>query len=149
MTPSRDPTPLLEVLDGTSTLALATTEPDGSPRATPVYFAPMPDFTLIFLSDPASPHAQNLAHRPKVGAAVYPEVADWREIRGVQVKGTAAMLSEPAVTAALAVYRRRFPFLEQVPEAVERMAVFALRPTWARLIDNRRGWGFSEEWAWE
>ncbi len=137
---------LLAILAETSTLTLATTEPDGTPRATPVYFAVTPEVGLVFLSDPATPHARNLADRPSIAVAVYADVEDWRAIRGLQMKGTALRLDDDAAQEALALYRRRFDFLAQVPAALDRMSVYLFRPHWVRLIDNRRGFGFTREW---
>ncbi|HKY84035.1 MAG TPA: pyridoxamine 5'-phosphate oxidase family protein [Anaerolineales bacterium] len=137
---------LLAVLAETSTLTLATTDPDGTPRATPVYFTATPAAALVFLSDPSTPHAKNLSDRPATAAAAYPDVEDWRDIRGVQMKGTAGRLTTDAAEDALELYRRRFGFLSQVPAALDRMSVYLFRPRWARLIDNRRGFGFVREW---
>jgi uncharacterized protein YhbP (UPF0306 family) len=148
MKPSRDPGPLVVVLNESSTLTLATIEPDGSPRATPVFFTATPDGELIFLSDPQTPHGENLLRQPKVAAAAYPDVGDWSQIRGVQLKGLVERLTEDRAEDALARYRARFPFLDEVPAARQSMAVFVLRPRWARLIDNRRGFGYAEEWTW-
>lgn len=140
---------LLDVLRETTTLTLATLDPDGTPRATPLYFAPMEQGSLIFLSDPATPHARNLARSPAVAAAAYPEAAHWRAIRGVQLKGMVDRPEAAEAEDALGVYRRRFPFVDEVPAAIEGMAVYRLRPRWARLIDNRRGFGHTTEWSWD
>jgi uncharacterized protein YhbP (UPF0306 family) len=145
--PSQDLRDLLELLAETSTLTLATTDPDGTPRATPLYFAASPKADLLFLSDPATPHARNLSERPRAAVAAYPEVASWQEIRGVQMKGTASALGAAEAEGALALYRGRFGFLSQVPAAFDRMSVYLFRPYWARLIDNRRGFGSAREWG--
>jgi uncharacterized protein YhbP (UPF0306 family) len=137
---------LLALLAETTTMTLAT-DPDGSPRN--ALFAASPLVELVFLSDPATPHARNVVKRPAVGAAAYPEVARWQEIRGVQMKGTAAPLHGDAAEQALALYGARFEFLAQVPAAFDRMSVYLFRPDWLRWIDNRRGFGASQEWGRE
>jgi uncharacterized protein YhbP (UPF0306 family) len=138
---------LLALLAETTTMTLATTDPDGSPRATPLYFAASPLVELVFVSDPATPHARNVVDRPAAAAAAYPEVARWHEIRGVQMKGEAAPLRGDAAEQALVVYRKRFEFLAEVPAAFDRMSVYVFRPHWLRWIDNRRGFGASREWG--
>jgi len=145
--PSQDLRDLLALLAETSTLTLATSDPDGTPRATPLYFAASPESDLVFLSDPDTPHARNLAERPQTAAAAYPEAASWEDIRGVQMKGTASAVSGAEAEGALALYRGRFGFLSQVPAAFDRMSVYRFRPHWARLIDNRRGFGSAREWG--
>jgi len=145
--PPDDLRELLLVLSETTTMTLSTVEPDGFPRATPLYFATSPSAELVFLSDPATPHARNLAERPGAAIAAYPEAARWQEIRGVQMKGVAATLDTQAADRALDIYRTRFDFLGDVPAAFERMSVYLFRPRWARLIDNRRGFGAAREWG--
>jgi uncharacterized protein YhbP (UPF0306 family) len=84
-----------------------------------------------------------------VAAGVFPAVDDWRAIRGLQIKGTVSPLKGAEREEALALYARRFPFTAALADATERSAVFRLTPTWIRLIDNRRGFGFKQEWTLE
>ncbi len=141
-----DLAPLLELLAETTTLTLATLDPDQTPRATPLYFAFTAGADLVFLSDPATPHAANLARQPQAAVAAYPEPADWREIRGIQMKGVVERLEGADAAGALEEFGRRHPFLTEVPAAWEAMQVYRFRPGWARWIDNRRGFGYRQEW---
>ena len=150
---------LLAVLRETTSLTLATLDPDGSPRATPLYFALDSNqvsvgnlvwpFGLLFLSDPASPHCVNLARDERAAAAVYPGETDWRSLRGVQMKGRAQRLPGDQASDALASYRRRIPIATDLEAVVEQSAVYRFVPAWARLIDNRRGFGYKMEWTWQ
>lgn len=144
MTPELDAVRAL--LSETRALTLATLDPDGSPRATPLFFAFEPDLGLLFLSDPDTPHMHNLARDPRAAVGLYPEVSDWQEIRGLQMKGTVSAVPEAEREEAMTTYRARFPFLEAVAEAVEAAGLYRFRPRWVRLIDNRRGFGFHQEW---
>ncbi len=135
------------LLTETRALTLATLDPDGAPRATPLFFAFQPDLALLFLSDPDSAHMRNLARDPRAAVGLYPEVADWQEIRGLQMKGVVALVPQAERKAAMAVYQARFPFLEALAEAVEAAGLYRFIPRWVRLIDNRRGFGFHQEWA--
>lgn len=141
-----DLAPLFDLLAETTTLTLATLDPDRTPRATPLYFALTADVDLVFLSDPKSPHAANLARNPQAAVAAYPEVADWREIRGVQMKGVVELLEGEPAAGALEAYGARHRFLAEVPAVWQAMRVYRFRPGWARCIDNRRGFGFRQEW---
>ena len=52
----------------------------------------------------------------------------------------------PAWEAAWAAYVRKFPFVAELRALIDASWLLALRPTWIRLIDNRRGFGFKREW---
>ena len=155
MTPLAD---LLAVLEETATLTLATVDHDGSPRATPLYFAPDPNqvsvgnlvwsVSFLFLSDPSSMHAQNLARESRSAIALYPDEADWRRLRGVQAKGRAHEVDGDAQGLALERYRLHVPAAAEVPEAVALTRLYRFQPSWIRLIDNRKGFGHHQEWTW-
>jgi uncharacterized protein len=157
VTPLHD---LLAVLQETNTLTLATLDPDGAPRATPLFFAVDPNpnrvsignlvrpFSLLFLSDPASAHGLDLARDPRTSAALYPGETDWRSLRGAQMKGHAERLQGEASESALTTYRQRISIAAELEATVARSAVYRFIPAWVRLIDNRRGFGHREEWTW-
>ena len=139
--------PVRTLLEETSTLVLATRSAEGTPRATPLYFAADAELRLIFLSDPGSIHSLNADRDGRASVALYPEEADWRRLRGLQMAGSVQKLGGPQAEAARASYARRFPFIGQLAEALAASAVYAFQPTWIRLIDNRRGFGFQQEWS--
>jgi uncharacterized protein YhbP (UPF0306 family) len=143
----RELEPVRTLLDETTAMVLATRMPDGNPRATPVFFAVDPSLRLLFLSDPKSVHCLNLARLSEASAALYPEEADWRRLRGVQMQGRATALAGTEADAARGVYAKRFPFVTQLAEALAASQIYAFHPTWVRLIDNRRGFGFQQEWS--
>jgi uncharacterized protein len=148
MTPlERELEPVRALLDETTTMVLATHMPDGTPRATPVFFAADSSLRLVFLSDPKSVHSLNLTRLPEASAAVYPEEADWRRLRGLQMQGRAEALAGAQADDARHIYAQRFPFVNQLAEALAASQIYAFRPSWVRLIDNRRGFGFQQEWA--
>ncbi len=139
--------PVRALLEETATLTLATRSADGTPRATPVYFAADPSLRLIFLSDPESIHSLNADRDGRASVALYPDEADWRRLRGLQMQGIVGRLEGPEAEAGRGIYARRFSFIGQLAEALAAGATYAFRPTWIRLIDNRRGFGFQQEWS--
>jgi uncharacterized protein YhbP (UPF0306 family) len=141
-----DLSPVLGLLSETQTLTLSTLDRDGKPRATPLFFAYDHQVSLFFLSDHDSQHCRNLEHEPSAAAAVYPSVSDWRELRGLQIKGLAFPLADPEREPALALYAARFPFIDSLADVVARSRIYRLRPMWVRLIDNRRAFGYKREW---
>jgi uncharacterized protein YhbP (UPF0306 family) len=142
-----DLSPILALLAETQALTLATLDPDGKPRATPVFFAFDNQATLFFLSELETQHAHNIEREASVAAAVYPDVSDWRSLRGLQVKGHASLVPAHDRDAALTVYRARFPFIDSLADIVGRSEIYHLRPKWVRLIDNRHAFGFRREWT--
>lgn len=142
-----DLSPILDLLSETQTLTLATLDPDGGPRATPLFFAFDDRASLFFLSERDTQHCRNLEREPSVAAALYPEVDDWLELRGLQIKGLAFPIAASERQAALACYTARFPFTDTLTEIVSESEVYRLRPRWVRLIDNRKGFGHKREWT--
>jgi uncharacterized protein YhbP (UPF0306 family) len=144
---NRDLAPIRALLEETTTMVLATRMPDGTPRTTPVFFAMDESLHLIFLSDPDSVHSRNLDASPHASAAMYPEESNWRKLRGVQMTGLARALDGSQAEAARRTYARRFPFVAELASAMAASRIYAFTPSWVRLIDNRRGFGFQQEWT--
>jgi uncharacterized protein YhbP (UPF0306 family) len=149
---------LVELL-AVSTLTLATTGHNGHPHAAPVYFAAEAEIgednlplkqgalRLYFFSDPLSQHAEDLAADPRAAAAVYPPCFDWQDIRGLQMRGLASKVTDEAQwERGWALYQAKFPFVSTLKEVVARSTLYVLLPSWIRLVDNRQGFGFKQEW---
>jgi uncharacterized protein YhbP (UPF0306 family) len=131
-----------------STMTLATVSSNGQPHAAPVYFAAGGNLHLYFFSDPGSQHGQDIKGRPEAFCAIYPECHDWRDIRGLQLRGRVRRVEPgPEWAAAWELYAAKFPFVSELKEAVARNALYVFETRWARLVDNRRGFGFKEEWT--
>lgn len=98
----------------TMTLATAT---GNQPWATTVFYASR-GFSLYFLSNPTtSRHGQNLADNPHLSISItedYPlkERDDWRKIKGIQLEGTATLLTtEAEIKLATETYVGKYPFV--------------------------------------
>jgi uncharacterized protein YhbP (UPF0306 family) len=131
----------------TSTLALSTAGAGGQPFATPVFFAADDDLGLVFFSDPDTLHVRHVVERAAAAATIYPETSDWLEIRGLQVAGVVErILPGDDWEASWAAYVRKFPFVANLRPLVDNSWLLVLVPSWLRLIDNRRGFGFKREW---
>jgi uncharacterized protein YhbP (UPF0306 family) len=103
---------------------------------------------LVFFSDLNSQHGQDLAANPRAAAAIYPEGRSWQDIRGLQLRGAVWRVTQkPEWEAAWASYSAKFPFVSLLKEIVARNTLYAFRPHWVRLVDNRRGFGFKQEWT--
>ena len=137
-------------LDAHHVLSLATAGPEG-PHAASLFYL-RDGLSLVWVSDPASRHSRDLAAEPRVAATVAPDYDDYAAIKGLQMAGTAAVVTELAARARLqAQFATRYSFLTRPSAMLETLkAVFAgatlyrLTPVRIVLIDNSRGFGHKE-----
>jgi len=128
-------------------MTLATTGAEGEAHAAAVYFAAGDDLTLYFFSAADSQHSQDLKFHPQAAVAIYPEVSGWQAIRGLQLRGKVAVVPSGAEwQAAWAIYAGKFPFVKALKSIVADNELYAFTPRWLRLVDNRGGFGFKQEW---
>jgi uncharacterized protein len=127
-------------------MTLATVGEDG-PWAAAVFYA-HEQASLYFLSSPATRHARNLEHDARCAATIQHDVADWAEVRGVQVEGRACRLAGDDARRAHELYGRKFPLVANLARAPAAIALAFARIAWYRLeaqrlhlIDNRLGFG--------
>lgn len=143
-------------LDHFTTLSLATTGPAGVWNA-PVFFARDQALTLYFISSSKTRHARDLESNPQVAVTVYGNVENWAEISGVQLEGRAEVIGEDDRAAAEQIYLARFPAVKSIlasPANDDERKIAAgfaashfykITPTFIRLIDNTKAFGYSEE----
>lgn len=128
-----------------ATVGAADSAEAGMPHAASVFYALDDRLRLVFLSKATSRHGRDIIAGGRVALTVAGEYADWREIQGVQLWGTATMLRGPARGGAMATYVARFPFVRAVltdPRLALRLTqieVFRVTATRAAMTDNRRG----------
>ncbi len=142
---------ILAYLATHNTLTLATAI-DGKPWANAAFYA-NDGFTLYFVSDPKTRHADHLKQNANVAGTIQDEQKDWRLIQGIQLEGHCEELKTAIeVAKALAVYAGKFPFIidllrapKEIASAMAKARWHKITVTWIRLIDNTRGMGFKEE----
>ena len=137
------------LLDSVPAMTLATSS-GSRPWASDVYFAPS-GYELIFFSSPASRHSLNLVANPYCAATVHPQAATWREIRGLQIEGTAAPITGIEETAqAILVYSAKFSFARDLmwnpfeigKEGTQRQGS-RVSPGCIHYLDNALGFGIA------
>ncbi len=149
-----------KMLDEHHTLTLATSR-DGQPWAASVFFASDADLNLFFVSDHQTRHAQDMLANNRVMATVNVDCKRWHDVRGLQIRGRGFRVPEEERAAALRVYLARFADIRAIFDAASRYdkwadewmiarrlretAFFRIVPDWVRIIDNSRGFGFSQE----
>ncbi|MBE0696226.1 MAG: UbiX family flavin prenyltransferase, partial [Anaerolineaceae bacterium] len=129
-------------------MTLATTDRHGMPCAAAVYFVVGQDHLLFFFSASDSQHSLNLSVNQRAAVTIHPLANSWQEIRGLQLQGQV----RPVTTGqewemAWALYTSKFPFAADLKDVVAKNTLYAFQPEWIRLVDNRRGFGFKEEWT--
>ena len=115
------------------------------PHAASVFYAVDDDLRLIFLSKSDSTHGLHIGQAAPVAVTVTEQYDDWEHIQGVQLWGIAKRVTGPAKVAAMAVYLRRFPFVDELLEqprlaaAMRKVAVYRVEPERVAFTDNTTG----------
>jgi uncharacterized protein YhbP (UPF0306 family) len=137
-------------------LTLALADGDDAPYPTPLFYALAEPHSLgnhaaplvLFASSASSHHARLAGIGPTAAsAAVYLETEELQVLRGAQLRGALVRedaLSEPERAAARARYLARHRVAEPVL-ASGKHHLFALIIHWAKLTDNRLGFGAHPE----
>jgi uncharacterized protein YhbP (UPF0306 family) len=131
-------------------MTLATAGPAGL-WAAAVFYA-SEGLALYFISAPGSRHCLDIEAGGKVAATIQGECADWREIRGIQLEGSAHRLTGPRRAGAVLCYAKKLPLVANLASAPAEIAAAMARIEWyqvtprrIRLIDNTLGFGHKEE----
>lgn len=139
-----------------NTLTLATCH-DGEPWAATVFYASDADLHLYFVSDRRTRHAQHMLADPRVELAIDADVDAWSAVRGLQISGTAAPVSDAGRALALGYYLAKFASVKALfeqPRSADEQAIarrlqdtdfWCVTPGYIRLVDNSRGFGFRIE----
>jgi uncharacterized protein YhbP (UPF0306 family) len=109
-------------------------------------------FELYFLSAAGTRHGVNMGAGSDVSATVQEDYREWRDIKGVQLEGSAARLEGAEKDAAIACYERKFPFVRAwsseplaLIAALKRVSWYRVVPSRLYLIDNSLGFGHRDQ----
>ncbi|MCB5911457.1 pyridoxamine 5'-phosphate oxidase family protein [Streptomyces pinistramenti] len=146
------PAEIQRALAAHTTLTLAYGDADG-PQACAVLYAAGGDAegpVAYFVTSGTTRHGRALRQPgARVAFTVQRDGQEWSALTGLQGRGRCRVLEGAERAAGWAAYAGRFPFVaadERLRAALERTALWELRPDWLRLIDNGRGFGHKEEW---
>jgi nitroimidazol reductase NimA-like FMN-containing flavoprotein (pyridoxamine 5'-phosphate oxidase superfamily) len=81
------------IVDGNSYMTLATADADGSPWASPVWYAPASYREFFWVSKPGARHSQNIAVRPEVGIVIFDSTVPIRTGRAVYLSARAEQVT--------------------------------------------------------
>ena len=143
---SQPPEEVLLLLREQSTLSLATAYRSGAPHVAPLFYIPDERMHLYWFSKPDTRHCRDLAHQPAAAVTVFFPTRHWREIRGVQMRGTVSLVRDPARRAAIATaYSERFRLGHEFDAILSRHRLYEFRPSWVRYLSNEAEFGFKVE----
>jgi uncharacterized protein YhbP (UPF0306 family) len=140
---------VLDFLDTHSVMSLATAL-GGKPFAASLFYASC-YFKLYYISSPESAHSLNISKNPSVAVTINKEYWDWKQVRGLQINGTAHRVTGDEAEIARRLYFRKFPFAESIlcvggfSQKVLSSCFYKVEPHVIRLIDNSVEFGFKRE----
>lgn len=95
------------IVDRSNYMVLGTAGPDGSPWASPVWFAPDGYRQFYWVSSREARHSRNIAGRPEIGIVIFDSSVPIGAGQGVYMEARAEQLSGSDLDQGLAVYSRK------------------------------------------
>ncbi len=87
------------VIDTNQYMTLGTTDPDGRPRLSPVYYTPARYADLYWVSSPGAQHSRNLADRPEAEIVIFDSTAPVGQGEAVYLDTTATVVPDDELEA--------------------------------------------------
>jgi uncharacterized protein YhbP (UPF0306 family) len=140
---------IVEQLAAHTVCTLATRCEDGAHAASLMYAHD--GLEVYWMSDPKSRHSRDLAADRRCTMTVARQYDDFTAIRGLQMKGHAARISDDMVEKrAMQLMAGRYPFLDtfgagKLARAIAVAALYRFRPRCITLTDNTRSFGFKQD----
>jgi uncharacterized protein YhbP (UPF0306 family) len=133
-------------LKSQSTLSLATASDAGTPQAAPLFYLADDHLRLYWLSSASSRHSRNLKRRPEAAVSVYCPTEEWKEIRGVQMRGSVTVVAGRSERREIIeTYCARFRLDPRLQVAIARSRLYRFQPDWIRYLDNSKRFGYKFE----
>lgn len=153
MTDEPDLQALAKELIGSECVITLATSDKGGAWAAPVYYVFFQG-AFYFFSNPESRHIQESLEGGQAAAAIFPEAASWKEIRGIQMSGRVREVRPGAkALAAVLAYSAKYSFIRDFFDPgedvdLERIAdrfrarLYRFTPDLVLYLDNRVWFGF-------
>ena len=128
-----------------NTLTLATVKKHDIYAAALFYVSVDKGSSLIFVSNPKSEHIKNLNYNQKCAATIQENNLDWENIKGIQLKGSIEIADDKYWED----YLTTFEYIsksETLTKAMKKVKLYKLEISWARFIDNSKGFGNKKEY---
>lgn len=137
---------ILGILARHNNMSIATLRPDGFPQVTTVSYA-NDGLKVYFGCGSDSQKAHNLGRDPRVSAAIDEDHANWNEIEGISLAGTAARVTDPAEFDRIGrLFRTKFPQMEAFGPGDDTfdLTLFRVSPSVISVLDYTKGFGHTE-----
>ena len=95
------------IVDTNWYMTLATADEDGTPWASPVWFAPESYTAFLWVSKPEARHSRNLAARPRLGIVMFDSTVPFGGAEALYAEAAAEQLAGPEAERAIAIFSRR------------------------------------------
>ena len=95
------------IVDTNSYLTLATSDIEGVPWASPVWFAHEQYETFLWMSQPDARHSRNIAARREIAIVIFDSTVSPQQRNAVYVDAAAAVVPDAELHDAVAVYAAR------------------------------------------
>lgn len=138
---------VLDIIDGTQDLTLATIRPDGYPQATTVSYA-HDGLTIYVGVGKDSQKADNIRHNNKVSLTINADYHhDWNQIKGLSMGACADLIDDPEeIRHATECMLKRFPELGEWKQSGDTadIAFLKITPQVISVLDYRKGFGHTD-----
>jgi uncharacterized protein YhbP (UPF0306 family) len=129
-----------------STLSLATTALNGTPQVAPLFYLADDNLRLYWLSSASSQHSRNLKRDAAAAVSVHASTEQWKEIRGVQMRGAVAVVTARSTRRKVVdAYCARFRLEPLFQAAIAHSRLYCFQPEWVRYLDNSKRFGYKFE----
>ena len=96
------------LIENNQHMTIATSDREGNPWVSPVFFAPDDDFNLYWVSSKQAQHSRNLRFRPQVSIVIFGTVPPDNRLDGVYIQAEASELHQRHdIATAMAVLALR------------------------------------------
>lgn len=130
------------LLETESTLALATTDEDGRAAVAPLFYL-AEGLCLYWISATTTEHSENLKRDPTSSVTIYRPTDNWKDIRGVQMRGCVFPVKNGKRRKELiGLYSDRFRLGVNFQPTIARRTLYTFRPNFVRYIDNSQRFGY-------
>ncbi len=132
-----------EFLRTENVAVLSTVNADGTPHATPMFYLPNEGPLIYWFSSQSSQHSRNLVRSPDAACAVFRPTDNWKQIRGVQMRGQARLINDRKLLRSIrTTYAERFHLTSTLRALMRRTDLFVFQPSWIRYLDNTVRFGY-------
>lgn len=142
---SRDAKQLfLEYLAKHHQMSLATVNNEGNPLSRTLHYVNKGS-TIFFMTNTGTRKVENIKNNAHVSVTIDEIYSDWSIIQGIQMEGTASLVTDPDEGQAIqALYLQKYPHLAEMPPMPDLVPI-KVEPQKAVFIDNTVKWGHRDE----